>query len=884
MHESLSFHTRGVLQAAGPQRSRIQCQQWLSALLMVLVGLFMAGCGGGGNPVADPPTPIVISAQPSDQAITAGTSATFSVSASGGALSYQWQVSSDGSTWTAISGATGSSLNLQAVALASNGTRYRVVVGNGTSNVNSASALLSVTPMLLAPAITVQPEPVRTTEGSGATFTVAASGTSLAYRWERSGASGSWAAVPGATSNTLSLTGLTVADDGSQVRVVVSNSAGSVNSVEVSLNVSAIPELPIFTTQPSSITVVESATASFTVSVQGNPAPSLQWQLSTNSGGTYSDVAGATGTTYTTPAATLAMSGQRFRAVATNSTGSTPSAAAVLTVSPVVTAPTITTAPASVTVIASQAATFTAAVSGSPTPGLRWQLSTDGGLNFNNISGATALSYTLGATTLTQNGYRFRIVATNSAGSATSPEAVLTVNAPVSVLSNRAWSAGQLLEQNDRAVESRAQGIDDMGRATVAFVKDDGTRNVLYVTRGTPGAAPAAPVWTAPVALDTAASAISTTYPVGINVAPSGNVVVHWVSRSACSSSTYSTSGNCNYLYLARYLIANGAWEAPTLVASIPNGDFLKLLINDRGDLAGRLRAWVRTGTSGYTSHLGVIWRASGASSFGARGFMEVDLTSGFDFRMDNSGNLLLAAEAKQNATTDLVAYRGDVSSGMGAQQILDTRGSDATLLAVQVGINGQQVVVWAQSNGTTRSFYAATSPTPVGSFSVQELGPASLDDLFGEEVLTVADNGDALLLGRYNRWQMRWVGGAWQPRKALPSGVPTSTFLNCSHARSGNFMCVGVGSFGEGNTGRWRTYDAGLDAMIQLAVSTSPSPGYVLGVNTINMGTGYSDPFLSVSGHAIITMRNGYDVLPSPTVPNGDARSISNLWATFFR
>jgi hypothetical protein len=90
--------------------------------------------------------------------------------------------------------------------------------------------------------------------------------------------------------------------------------------------------------------------------------------------------------------------------------------------------PTITTQPANQTVTAGQTATFTAAATGSPTPTVQWQVSTDGGVTFSNVSGATSttLSFT---TALSQSGNRYRAVFTNSAGTATTTAATLTVNA-----------------------------------------------------------------------------------------------------------------------------------------------------------------------------------------------------------------------------------------------------------------------------------------------------------------------------------------------------------------------------------------------------------------------------------------------------------------------
>jgi len=92
--------------------------------------------------------------------------------------------------------------------------------------------------------------------------------------------------------------------------------------------------------------------------------------------------------------------------------------------------PVVTTQPASQTVTAPAAATFSAAASGTPAPTVQWQQSTDNGANWTNIAGATASSYSTGPTAAADSGRQFRAVFTNSAGSARSNAAVLTVAAP----------------------------------------------------------------------------------------------------------------------------------------------------------------------------------------------------------------------------------------------------------------------------------------------------------------------------------------------------------------------------------------------------------------------------------------------------------------------
>ncbi|MFM7833336.1 MAG: immunoglobulin domain-containing protein, partial [Planctomycetaceae bacterium] len=90
------------------------------------------------------------------------------------------------------------------------------------------------------------------------------------------------------------------------------------------------------------------------------------------------------------------------------------------------TAPSITQNPSSQTVVAGNTSTLTASASGSPSPTVQWQVSTNSGTSWSDISGATSttLSFTAAAG---DNGNQYRAVFTNTAGSATSTAATLTV-------------------------------------------------------------------------------------------------------------------------------------------------------------------------------------------------------------------------------------------------------------------------------------------------------------------------------------------------------------------------------------------------------------------------------------------------------------------------
>jgi large repetitive protein len=82
--------------------------------------------------------------------------------------------------------------------------------------------------------------------------------------------------------------------------------------------------------------------------------------------------------------------------------------------------------PSSQTVVAGQTASFTVSAVGTPTPTVQWQVSTDGGVAFSTIPGATSDTYSV-VTTAAENGDEYDAVVTNSEGSLTSVPATLLV-------------------------------------------------------------------------------------------------------------------------------------------------------------------------------------------------------------------------------------------------------------------------------------------------------------------------------------------------------------------------------------------------------------------------------------------------------------------------
>jgi hypothetical protein len=89
--------------------------------------------------------------------------------------------------------------------------------------------------------------------------------------------------------------------------------------------------------------------------------------------------------------------------------------------------PAITSQPANVSAEWGDDVSFSVSFTGSPTPSVQWQISTDGGGNYNNIPNATNSTLNLTCVTLDMSNYRYRAVLTNVCGSLNSDEAILTV-------------------------------------------------------------------------------------------------------------------------------------------------------------------------------------------------------------------------------------------------------------------------------------------------------------------------------------------------------------------------------------------------------------------------------------------------------------------------
>ena len=140
-----------------------------------------------------------ITMQPQSQAVAVGSTATFSVVATGTApLSYQWSKNA-----TAISGATNASYTTPATVSGDNGASFTVKVMNVAGNQTSSAAILTVNPAS-GVTVTLNPRRAGVTTGVGLTFTATVTGTAnTAVTWSVDGVAGGSSTVGTISANGL---------------------------------------------------------------------------------------------------------------------------------------------------------------------------------------------------------------------------------------------------------------------------------------------------------------------------------------------------------------------------------------------------------------------------------------------------------------------------------------------------------------------------------------------------------------------------------------------------------------------------------------------------------------------------------------------------------
>lgn len=406
---------------------------------------------------------ITITTQPMDMVACVGEPTTFSVNVNNdgsGTLAYQWQVSTDGGTsyMDVQDDADYDDVNTTILMVHDvtgfDGYFYRVEISGTTCPTQlSEAALLTVEGEIT---ITNNPVDVTTCAGNSADFSVsatnaAATGT-LMYQWQESTDGGVTYnnLVDDATYNNVTTTTLTIVDvtglNTHQYRALVSTAACA---AELSDAATLTVEGPLtITTQPMDGSVCVDGNTSFSV-VVNNPAAgtiAYQWQVSTDNGATFNNVMNdATYNNVNTDVLTITdvnnLDGNQYRvAISTGACSFKFSNAATLTLEGPIS---ITSQPSDMTACAGSGSSFSVmANSGmSGTLTYQWQVSTDGGSTYTNVpDDATYDDVTTAILTINNvaglDNQRYQVlVATMDCAAVTSSSATLTVEGPLSILS-----------------------------------------------------------------------------------------------------------------------------------------------------------------------------------------------------------------------------------------------------------------------------------------------------------------------------------------------------------------------------------------------------------------------------------------------------------------
>ena len=310
------------------------------------------------------------------------TNSTATITVSGYRGIIQWQQSADGSSgsWANIAGATNATYTTPV--LTPGPIYYRTLVTNGScASQNSDSVKISVSPLSMGGTASAAKSPICVNDSSSITVT----GYTGSIQWEQSPSPGVWVNVTGgsgatsATYNTPKLSGTMY------YRAKITSGGCSSENSDTATVVVNKPVVTGFSTAAPDTICYNSIT---TVTVNGNPVGSLQWQQSgdTTVANNWVNViggSGATTTTYTTPPLTTKI---YYREVVTiGGCASSTSTTATITVNPRSKGG---VAVAAKSPICSGAST-TVSITGNTGNSIQWQQSANGSSGWVNVTGGS---------------------------------------------------------------------------------------------------------------------------------------------------------------------------------------------------------------------------------------------------------------------------------------------------------------------------------------------------------------------------------------------------------------------------------------------------------------------------------------------------------------
>jgi hypothetical protein len=349
------------------------------------------------------PTSVTITPiSPANQIFAPG-SANFTATASGGLT--------NNLTWSATAGTfAGNVWTSPAIA-----GRYTLTA----TSVDDPAVSVSTNATITGVVIITQPVSQKVCSGGVLTLTVNANYVT-SYHWNLNGIP-----IPGATNATYSVSGATSANSGNYT-VTVTNGLGSVTSSVASVVVGSS-----VTSNPTSLAIYATETATFAISASGLSPFTYQWYQILSGGTAGVAISGARSSVYTTPAVDLSYDGAKYYATVTDSCAGSPltSTSATLTVAAGNAPPTITSQPVGQTVAVGGTTSFSVVASGTPALSYQWYRIPAGQVTGTAIPGAISATYNVpsSATTTANDQDRYYVMVSNAYGQAVSQHAPLAV-------------------------------------------------------------------------------------------------------------------------------------------------------------------------------------------------------------------------------------------------------------------------------------------------------------------------------------------------------------------------------------------------------------------------------------------------------------------------
>ncbi|MFN3403104.1 MAG: immunoglobulin domain-containing protein [Cytophagaceae bacterium] len=345
--------------------------------------------------------------------------------------------------------------------------------------------------------------------------------------------------------------------------------------------------------------------------------------------------------------------------------------------------PTITSQPSSITRCTNVEASFTAATSAA-SPAFQWQISTNGGSDWNNITGATSATYTIPAGNVTEsiNNSQYRVIITAGGCFSTSNAATLTIN-----------SRPQLT--NDPLTTTVCEGANWSGVAL--------TSNITGTTFA----------WTS-----NASAGIS-----GNTASGSGNIPSQTFSNSNTSSGTVTytvtpTANTCDGSTANIVVTVNPATKIsvqPAASTTVCAGDAISLNVTVTGQPAITYQ-WNYNGnpingsnSSNYSiasatlSHAGNYTVTATGSCGNITSEIAVVNVNGVNItaQPENEGACVGDVTFSVTATGPNLTYQWQENTGSGFADISGANNTDHTVANVNSGMNGYTYRVIISSNGT---------------------------------------------------------------------------------------------------------------------------------------------------------------------------------------